>query len=81
MDNRLLSEILIRSHQHSVISIGTTQDLRITRVVRPIPGPDGIVSQSEQVRLGPAPNARIQENPHEPASTSKGSTRSRLTTR
>ena len=58
-----------------------SEDFLVARILIPITGPLCIVAGPGKALLGPPPDARVEEDLHEPVWRSKGSMRSWPTTR
>ena len=76
MHDRQLAEILVERDQDPTFPMRAGENLLVSRVLRPIAGPDDIVSRLLQLLSCATPHAGVEQKPHVPVSRITGSTRS-----
>ena len=75
------AKVLIQSYENPILLMGMIENLVVARILRPITGPNRVVSSGLKYVAHSAGNARIDEQFHETGSEGQGSTRSCPTNR
>ena len=75
------TKVLVQSYENAILLMGMIENFVVTRILRPITGPNRVVSSRLKCVADGAGNARIDEQFHEAGSEGQGSTRSCPTSR
>ena len=59
-----LAEILVEGYKYSPFGVRSRQEDIVTRVLRPVSGPDHVVAKGFESRLRASPDACVEEKPH-----------------
>lgn len=70
------AEVFVERYEYSAVRVRRREYLVVARVGGPLAGPDDVMASGDQGGARAAPDARVEEDLHEPVPVSKGSIRS-----
>lgn len=79
--DRQFTEVLVKRDEHPLLPVRALQDFLVAGVLWPVAGVHDVVSCVDKLLSRSTPDTRVEQESQVSASTTRGSTRSRATSR